>query len=544
VCVGALLVAALVAPWGLPGCARDEAPEVRLHVEAARVAGPVHDGLLGYNHLWAFGGQGIVREGTTPPQLDAGMTEAIRDLGVRLLRYPGGTISHTYRWLDGVGPVADRRPVPIPRFEGGGVGGIADVPTYGTDEFLALCSAVRAEPLIVVAFDSGTPEEAAAWVAYLNAHPGDATAIGVDAHGFDWKTAGHWASLRARNGHAEPYGVRRFEIGNETDLDRFPCTVEEYALAFARYAERMKAVDPAIQLGAVGHAEPGEPGNEDRRRGTDLPWNETLLDRVGARIDFLCLHTYALDDGWADASLDVLADPVVHGRKIREIRDRVRAAAPGRAIEIAVTEYGTNLKGPHSPEQTGNASLRAALCVADTFFEFVRSDVSAACLHVLAVELRGAPIPFQHFASVLREGDRLIRTPNYGMFRLLARHLGRRRVAVDVVSPEFSPTFDPGMRIPFVSALATAGPRDGALTLFVLNKHRHRTLRVDVAVEGLAGAAAHEGWLFSGPTPEAGSGPDAAELAASAVPLDVATPRFRLALPPLSLLVVPLEVAR
>ena len=111
------------------------------------------------------------------------------------LRWPGGNVAQDYHWTWGVGP-RDQRPVwanlswknePEP----------GDI---GTDEFIAFCRRVGAEPSITVNVEGrgATVEEAAAWVEYCN---GPATS--------------KYGAMRAANGHAEPYGVKYWEIGNE-----------------------------------------------------------------------------------------------------------------------------------------------------------------------------------------------------------------------------------------------------------------------------------------------------------------------------------------
>src|SRR5439155_10556451 len=121
---------------------------------------------------------------------------------------------------------------------------------FGTDEFIRFCRRVGAEPSITVNVEGSgaTVDEAAAWVEYCNGSR-------ETKHG----------ALRAANGHPEPYNVRLWEIGNEiwANWMRGHSDARTYARNFNRYAAAMRAIDPAIQLIAVGD--------------NDTNWNATVL---------------------------------------------------------------------------------------------------------------------------------------------------------------------------------------------------------------------------------------------------------------------------
>ena len=106
----------------------------------------------------------------------------------------------------------------------------------GTDEFIRLCKKLGAEPYITVNVGTGTPQEAARWVEYCNGGP---------------KT--EMGRLRAKNGHAQPYGVKYWNIGNEEYLPTLGGTDgRQYSRNFNLFAKAMRAVDPTIKLVAVG----------------------------------------------------------------------------------------------------------------------------------------------------------------------------------------------------------------------------------------------------------------------------------------------------
>ncbi len=119
---------------------------------------------------------------------------AVRDLGVPIIRYPGGNFVSGYNWLDGVGP-KDKRPAVLDR-----AWNSLETNQFGTNEFMTWCKLVRTEPLLGFNLGTGTPERAVALVEYCN----------VD-HGTKW------SELRRSHGYEKPHDVRTWCLGNEMD---------------------------------------------------------------------------------------------------------------------------------------------------------------------------------------------------------------------------------------------------------------------------------------------------------------------------------------
>jgi len=213
-----------------------------------------HLGACIYGGIWAQPGLKI-------PQV-RGMRRDVLNLVKALnppnIRWPGGCFSEHYRWQDGVGPV-EQRPW---RFDW--VWKKPEPNNVGTHEFIDFCREVGAEPVVAVNVRTGSPEEGAAWVRYCNAPAGD-----------------DQGKRRAQNGHAEPFGVEFWDIGNEAwDLG-----AEFSARRFVEFNDAMKAVDPSIKTAAVGSA------------GFNEEWNRTMVGIAGDKLDFIAPHHY---DGWRE----------------------------------------------------------------------------------------------------------------------------------------------------------------------------------------------------------------------------------------------------
>jgi alpha-N-arabinofuranosidase len=206
------------------------------------------------------------------------VVEALRGLKPGVIRWGGSTVIE-YDWLRGIGPW-DRR-TPFTTCWGG-----LEPNFVGLEEFVQLCRAVGAEPLLCIRWGPDKADEAAAQVEYLNGAA-------------DTK----WGKLRATNGHREPYGVKYWQIGNEVGG-------KEYDDSFERIAKAMKAVDPSIRILA------------------SLGTGETLA-RSGGLADYLCPHHYGCGN---------LAAMAADFQNHRAIIDR---DGKGRPVRLAITEWNT-----------------------------------------------------------------------------------------------------------------------------------------------------------------------------------------------------------
>jgi alpha-N-arabinofuranosidase len=180
--------------------------------------------------------------------------EAVRALRVPIVRWPGGCFVSSYHWADGVG--ATRRPVYDKAWL------VEDPNTFGTDEFVAWCREIGAEPYICTNAGTGGSEEMADWVEYCNA------------------TLGAWARRRAANGNLQPHDVRYWSVGNENygDWEMGAKTSKQWAPFVAESAKMMLRVDPALKLSAAAVS--------------TVDWTLPLLTAAGRYLAFVSIHKY------------------------------------------------------------------------------------------------------------------------------------------------------------------------------------------------------------------------------------------------------------
>lgn len=310
------------------------------HVNKRTRCGVYEIRLLGEGTVWLDGASLMPEE--TRDGIWKEVYEHIRALAPPVIRFPGGCFADCYCWLDGVGE-RDQRPYRFNRHWGG-----YEDNSFGTDEYMAFCESIGCEPMICVNFGSGTPEEAAAWVEYCNG--GEDTFYG---------------SMRAKNGHPQPYHVKYWDIGNETfgDWEIGHCSAEEYGRKYMDFYRAMKEKDESIVFMICG-------GDGDDR---SQKWNEQAMKLAGTHMDALCLHMYVLKQMEKKHydNKDIYYAVTGAVKKYEEIlADSFRTVRKENPeAKIAVTEYNMGTLIDSYREQT----LEAALFNAGMWNMFLRN---------------------------------------------------------------------------------------------------------------------------------------------------------------------------
>lgn len=337
------------------------------------------------------------------------LIQGMKEAGVAAIRWPGGCTADHYHWMDGVGPVRRKR---LPYSE---VQQDKFYHDFGTDEFMRLCELVGAEPILVANCATGTPEEFAAWVEYCNGDPET-----------------KYGSMRAENGHPEPYNVRTWSIGN-TDENVWWASYND-PISYARDFRRFKTAVMGQNLTLIGL------GLSLRHETPD--WVEPCVDYItsGGRqrgADSLSVHHYiggmkgryhACGDAvdYSDeayyftlSSLSAYQADIDYHRKVI-----AEHGCPRYPMSICFDEWG--LWHPDATDQTGfrqRQTMRDAIFAALSLHLFYRnSDI----VHY-AMETQYANVLQSLFET---DGTALIRTPTFYVFRLFKDHMCKRLLPV------------------------------------------------------------------------------------------------------------------
>lgn len=201
------------------------------------------------------------------------VADLVRELGVPVIRYPGGNFVSCYDWHDGIGP-KEHRPKRMDY-------AWASIETneFGIDEFCQWARKVGVEPMIAVNLGTGNIKDAGDLVEYCN-HPGGT-----------W-----WSDLRAKNGHPEPYKVKYWCLGNEMEggWQAGHLSAEDYTKKALEAAKIMRWVDPSIKLVACGSSYEMLP--------TYLDWDRVMLTGLYEQVDYISTHNYTMNSGQGTAS--------------------------------------------------------------------------------------------------------------------------------------------------------------------------------------------------------------------------------------------------
>ncbi|NLH98141.1 MAG: hypothetical protein GX446_01470 [Chthonomonadales bacterium] len=445
-----------------------------VEVDAGKIVRTIPRTLYGINTEWVWNGNGIWDE--RKARLDPDLIRLTRELGVSLIRFPGGTFSDYYHWRDGLGD-QDKRP-----WQSGLPGERKSRHVLGTEEMLAFARRAGGHLMITVNVGTGTAEEAADWVRYVN----------------------------GRRDRADR--VTWWEIGNEVYMnDGSPATAqiamtpEQYAEKCAAFIRAMRRADASIKIGAIS--------NESYWNTTHRDWDRKVLGKVGRDIDFVAVHNaYApmvINDGGRgvrEVYRATLAAPVHIRKSLAALRGRIGALPPAdaRRIKIAVTEWGTLYHAlPTSRFVDHCKTLGSALYTASVLMAFLECpSVDAANYFKLVDQL--------FIGAIGVRGDRFAPTASYCALQMFTRRFGARLVK----SATASPTFDaPALGYvpatsgaPYVEAVASLSADGRKLTIMAVNKHFDRSADLRIRTRAFRPARGGAVWTLTGSGLDANTG--------------------------------------
>ncbi len=402
------------------------------------------------------------------------------------IRWPGGWFVSDYHWLDGVGPV-DQRPARFTR-----PWNAYTTNDVGTDDFIALCRKLRADPYITVNVGTGTPEEAAQWVEYCNG--GANTRMG---------------RLRSQHGHPEPYNVKFWAIGNEEYLPTLGGTSgTQYGHNYNAFAAAMRTIDPTIKLVAVGAFDiPAGAIPRDHPLWNIvryLPdWNKGVLSEAGSGIDYYSLHYYAPENVKGRSPEEVNSATLVMGEvlegKLNKVQKQMEQFAPGgRRYPIALDEWSLKVDDDPNPQQKpagvadpaqlglhiGALTLREALAEATVFNLIHRrpNDFVLTSRTLLYAYLIG-------LITIRR--DQAFATPAALMMELYSTEAACQSLRTEVASSTFStkamsPSFPEVKDAKHLDVSARVHPDKKTVDMFVINRNLAQLM--DCSVRFLGGS--------------------------------------------------------
>lgn len=354
--------------------------------------------------------------------------EAMRELKITNMRWPGGNFVMGYNWKDGIGP-KDERPVRINLAWGG-----LETNLVGTDEWIALNKAIGSENVICVNLGLGTIQDACDWVEYCNYPKGT-----------------YYSDLRTKNGHTEPYHVKIWGLGNEVDGAPWELghkNVDDYVKIAREAAKAMRSVDKAIKLVASGSSyyEP---------TGQWIDWNWKVLTGLGDVIDYISIHRYweRSDDYYTFMGQSAMD----FEEKIRITASLIDAAKAMKGFKnpifIAVDEWGTF-----------GRNFLSVLPIAQCFNSFIR--------HADIVKMANFTMLTSLLAMDREKGT--FKAPLFYTFKLFSNHCYGYSIDTHVECDTFTTAKYSG--IPFLDVTAVYSKETKAVFINVVNRHKEKTI--------------------------------------------------------------------
>ncbi len=398
--------------------------------------------------------------------------DLVRDLGVTIVRYPGGNFVSGYRWEDGIGPKAQR-----PRRMELAWRSI-ETNEFGTDEFMRWCQKAKTLPLMAVNLGTRGPEEARQLVEYCN-FPGG-TAL---------------SDLRIANGGHDPYGVKVWCLGNEMDgpWQIGHKTAEEYGRTATESAKVMKWTDPSIELVLCGSSGSG--------MATFGAWETTVLDHAYEHVDYISLHTYY---GNRTGTPNFLAKNLDMDRFITSVAamcDAVKGKKHSqKTVNLSFDEWNVWFHSNEAdnklpswmiapPMLEDHYTLEDALVVGCMLITLIRhaDRVKIACLAQLVNVI--APIMTEPNGVAWKQSI-------YYPFLHAARFGQGQALDVEMRSPVYTDReFD---QVPYLESVATYQPEDGSITLFAVNRSLDEAMQLEADVRDLPSCRVVESLTLTG----------------------------------------------
>ncbi|NJK85456.1 MAG: alpha-N-arabinofuranosidase [Bacteroidales bacterium] len=383
-------------------------------VDATNPAGSINRNIYGQfsEHLGHCIYQGIwVGEKSSIPNtrgMRNDVIQALKEIQVPVLRWPGGCFADEYHWKSGIGP-RDARPQMINT----NWGGVTEDNSFGTHEFLDFCELIGAEPYISMNVGSGTVEEASQWIEYINSN-----------------NESPMTKLRKENGRENPWNIKYVGIGNEPWGCGGEMRAEYYADKFREYSVFCKNYgNNKLFRIAAGYNTPAE--------------TEILMKIIGHKMDGMSLHYYTVRN-WNDkgsATKFSTDDYFTTMNLCLKLDDQIKMHSavmdkydPEKKIALIVDEWGNwfDVEPNTNPgflyqQNTLRDALSAAtsLNILNNHCDRVKMANIAQMVNVLQ-------------ALILTRDKELVLTPTYYVFKMFKVHQDASLLPIQLSSNTYS----------------------------------------------------------------------------------------------------------
>lgn len=325
------------------------------------------------------------------------VVNALKEMGIPVLRWPGGCFADEYHWKDGIGEKSKRKKMINTHW-----GGVVEDNSFGTHEFFELCRQLGCDAYINGNVGSGTVEEMNEWVEYM-------TFDGVSP----------MAELRAENGHKEPWKIKYFGVGNESWGCGGNMDPEYYGDLFKRYNTYVRDYDSNYHINRIAC---GPNGN-------NYHWTKQVMDKVKYHANGLALHYYTVPTGnWDHKGSATEFDVAEYDSTISKayemellVNNHIKmmdSVKPDHRVKLVIDEWGTwfDVEPGTNPGFLYQQSTMRDAVVAGLTLNIFNKHADRIMMANIAQTVNVLQ------AVILTDGDKMVLTPTYHIFKMYKDH--------------------------------------------------------------------------------------------------------------------------
>lgn len=359
-------------------------------------------------------------------------TDAMKELKITNMRWPGGNFVMGYNWQDGIGP-KELRPHRINLAWGG-----PENNHVGTDEWVELNRTIGSENILCVNLGLGTIQDAVNWVEYCR-----------------YKKGSYYSDLRIKYGHPKPYDIKIWDLGNEVDGAPWELghkDADDYVKIATEAAKAMKSVDPSLEFVASG-------SSYYESTGQWLDWNCKVLAGLGGMIKYISIHRY-----WENAK-DYYS---FMGQSAMDFEEKIKITAD--QIDIARAMKGFKNPVYVSVDEWGSfgRSFRNVLPVAQCLNSFIR--------HADVVKMANFTLLTSLLSNDVKKGT--YKSPLFYTFKLFSNNCLGNTIDTHVECDTFNTELYKG--IPFLDVTTVYSKESGSVYINIINRHRDKAITAQV----------------------------------------------------------------
>jgi alpha-L-arabinofuranosidase len=361
--------------------------------------------------------------------------EAMKELRVTNMRWPGGNYVMGYNWKDGIGP-KEQRPARINL-----AWGSVENNHVGTDEWIALNKSMGSENIICVNLGLGTIDDARYWVEYCN-----------------YKKGTYYSDIRAKNGHEKPYDVKIWDLGNEVDGSPWELghkNADDYVNIAREAAKAMRSVDPSIRFVACG-------SSYFESTGQWIEWNRKVLTGLGDMVDYISIHGY-----WNWGSMPDYY--TFMGQRAMEFEEKIKIPA----AEIEVIKVMKDFKNPiyisFDEWGTFGNNLLSVLPIAQCMNSFIR--------HADVVKMTNFTMMTSLLGNDWDKGS--FKTPLFYVFKSFSNNCLGSAIDTYVACDTFNTEKYKG--IPYLDVTTVYNNLTNTVFINVVNRHKDKSISAEIS---------------------------------------------------------------